>query len=279
MKCSQSVNQEINDLKLTAIFIAMISSCGSNIFEVAETDSSPLDAATRALEKEDSAKAINILLKELGSDAANLVRNTDDASLTAQLYSSVAAKADYQKYLSVLSAAYAQSGGLDPIDVFLNMSEDAGSANDNSASASGSSTNNVTSLFPIMPAATAANILAVDKALYIIEAIPTDLQTSADTFKIGLLLTGSFTLKLKALDLNGDGTISPEEALNIDSSSASAIISSLSYAISSLGAYGADQESNQALDVMNTKLGTIQSGITGTDGADDAEKLGRYLSQ
>lgn len=271
MKQEQSMMRHLKCLSL-AFCALVLSACGSNIFEAAEKDSEPLDAATRALEKEDPGKAIDILLNELGSEAATLVRNTNDASLSEQLYDLVAGKADYPQYLSVLSAAYAQSGGLDPIDIFLKMSEE-GDHKD------GQNPQHVTALFPIMPAATSENILAVDKALYIIRAIPTELHTPADTFKIGLLLTGSFTLKLKALDLNGDGTVSPEEALHMSHASASAILSSLAYAITSLDAYGQGQDSNKALETMNKKLGTIQAAIDASEGEDNAEKLAAYLEK
>lgn len=251
--------------------------CGNNMFHPVDSSKDPLAEASRALEKQQPTLAKEILLAELGSEVEDALAAEPDAALSLTVYELVAAKDRYVDYLSVLSAAYAQGAGVDPIDMVLNMAKSPESGSEGSENSSQGG-NGITELFPILPAATLATIADTDRALYLLQAIPQAERDASDLFKLSLLLTSSFTLKLKILDLDGDGVISLEESLAISPESAALVLGSLTNAIATMSGYTAENTENASATKTLEKLQGIQGEISAQGGEDEAQNLADYLT-
>ncbi len=247
------------------------------MFHPLDSQKDPLAEASRALEKQKPALAKEILLAELGSEVEDALAAEPESSLSSTVYELVAGKDRYADYLSVLSAAYAQGAGVDPIDIVLNMAKAPDSESEGDANSSPGG-NGITELFPILPDATLAVIADTDRALYLIQAIPQEERDASDLFKLSLLLTSSFTLKLKILDLDGDGVISLEESLAISPESAALVLGALTNAITTMSGYTAANGENASATKTLEKLQGINGDISEQGGEDDAQNLADYLT-
>lgn len=222
--------------------VSFLTSCGKNPFASSEKKE-PAEDATIQLEKKNPQKAIDILEAALTDDPGNFT------------------------YVSVLSMAYAQRAGVDPITLAQKAATQNSTDSNNPASMVG--------FFPVLPAATAKNIADVDYAISLIQQIPQPSRIAADTFKIGIFLTASMALKAKQLDTNGDGVLSQSELLAMTPAAAIAILSNLSTAVAAFAnANGYDTTSVQATQ----QIQKLQDVINSTPGATPQEKLQNYLA-
>lgn len=277
--CKQrSAGKSINLVILIATMLPALIACGPNLMQ-ATADIPPEEQAARDLELDKNDHAISILSDALGEDAQTVL----DSDLTGSELSTqlAAATADIEKgpvYLSLLSAAYAQTAGLDPLNLMLKMAtqksdEEAG------AEASASGTSGFNDLFPVLPEASSDNINNLSKALAILYAIPAESYTVADVFKQGIMVTALMALRVKALDADGDGQISMLEAINLDASSAIAIMSDLASAAVAMAAYaGVSADESSVAATAAEQLSNYQSSIDGQSGASDAEKLQNFIA-
>src|SRR5690606_15512301 len=122
----------------------------------------PAEDATIALENGDTDAAIEILETELENDPGN------------------------PQYLSILSLAYAQRAGVEPLEFAQNFSQKAGDAE---------SSSQFTILFAIMPEPTDANIADVDHAIAILTSIPAADRLPGDNFKLAMFNTAAVVLR------------------------------------------------------------------------------------
>ncbi len=228
--------------KIKIIFIAtLLTACGPNSFTSLEK-SDPAEDSTIALEEGNPQKAIDILTDALEGDPGNL------------------------QYISLLSMAYAQRAGVDPVTLIQNMSSTSSLAESNS----------ITSLFSIMPPATETAIADVDTAVALLLTIPGSDRKTYDTLKLALFQTASMTLRSKILDTNGDGILSTEELMAMSSASALAMLSQIAGAVSAF----ADGNSTSATDkAASEQISKIQTAINAESGATDEEKLKNYLAK
>ena len=230
--------------------LALIAACGTNPFKTYDKKD-PAEDASVALEQNNPQKAINILEAALADDPGNVT------------------------YTSLLSMAYAQRAGIDP----LTLAQKMGTSTTSSSTSSTTSTapaNGVTSLFSVMPAATDANIADVDKAVALIISIPNASRISADTLKLAMFQTAAMTLRAKALDTNGDGVLSPAELLAMSTTSATAILSQLAGAA---GAFAGNTSTSTTDAAASAQVTKIQAAIDACPGASTDEKLKNYLAQ
>lgn len=220
---------------------SLTSSCGPNSYKSLEKKE-PAEDATIALENNDAQKAIDILTSALSDDPTN------------------------QKYISILAMAYAQRAGVDPITLAMNMSNTSALAE----------SNNVTSLFSVMPVATEDTIADVDKAVELLISIPTADRKTYDTLKLAMFQTAAMTLRAKILDTNGDGILSTEELLAMSSKSAIAMITQIAAAAGAFTGVDTSSATDKAAAEQITK---IQAAIASEPGATDEAKLKSYLAK
>ena len=88
--------------------------------------------------------------------------------------------------------------------------------------------------------------------------------------------TAALTLRTKKYDLDGDGTISPMEALGMSSSDAVTILSQLSGAASAFSGGSSTSSVDQA---AASQITNIQSAISQCPGADQETQLKNYMSK
>lgn len=232
---------------LSCVLAFVFSSCGPNLFKDVEKKD-PAEDATVALEAGKPDDAISILTDALADDPGN------------------------EQYLSILSLAYAQRAGIDP----LTLAQKMGSGSGGSSSSSSSSSNSLTALFAFMPEATDANIADVDLAIAALGQIPAANLKSYDILKLAIFQTSAMVLRTKALDTDGDGTISAAELLAMSPTSAAAILGQLANAAISFSGTGEGSTTNAA---AGAKIEQIRSSIASEAGETDADKLKSYLGK
>ena len=223
-----------------------LTSCGPNLFQSA-SERDPAEDATIALENGDADKAIRILEDALESDSSNI------------------------QFISILSLAYAQRAGVDPISLIQSLASNASSGGSSQAQ----DTTSLVSLFSVMPPATQPAINDVDKAVSLLLSIPNAERAQYDNIKLAMFQTSSMTLKLKILDTNGDGQISTAELLSLSGANAAAILNQLATAIASYLPTGQDGEQEQ---LSKQELEKVQAAILSSPGATSEEKLKNYLA-
>ena len=229
-------------LSIITLFSCAICFCGSadkNHFQSFEKEDAAEDA-TLELEREKPQKAIDILEKELAADGEN-----------------------YQ-LLSLLSSAYAQKHGIDVIRFAISL-----------ASSETKTANPLTALWPALPEATEENVDGVEYAVDILAAIPAEARTNADSFKLGLLSTCLVSLQLKALDLDGDGTLSLEELLRLTSTDAATVFSGLAGAVSALASMSNSLGDNSG--AASSQIEDIYQSLQSSSGDSQEEQLTNYL--
>jgi uncharacterized membrane protein (DUF2068 family) len=243
-------------LKIFALICLLpIMACGTNVFQAGEEED-PLEDALLELEKGHSSTAIRILEKALVDEPEN-----------------------YQM-ISVLSMAYAQRAGLDPIDYALGLADKESEDESENATlaaqsgSTGSGSNPLIGMFDLMPEASTQNISDVQKALDLLVTIPSDAMVKADIIKLALFQVALLTLQLKALDVNGDGDLSVVELLQLSTLGAKALLTQLSAAKALLAANG-DGEGN--ISAVADQLGDLDADIAASPGANETEKLKNYL--
>jgi len=237
------MNWKATLIKMTIAITVALSGCGSNIYAPLQSQD-PADEAARYLEQGKPQKAIDLLEEALADDEGNAT------------------------YTSMLALSYAQRAGVAPIDFVENMGDvDSGG---------GSSSNGITALFGVTPAATTSAIEDVDYAITLMGQLPTDAFTDAEKLKLSIFQTASTVLKIKILDTDGDGTVSASEMLNLTDATAESIVLGLINASSLLSGGGASASSGG--DAAASLISEMVSGINGQGGGTSRDKLAGYLS-
>lgn len=228
---------------LLALIMSHLVGCGPNPFASYETKD-PAEDATVALEDGNPNKAIKILTDALKDEPENW------------------------QWVSILALAYAERAGINALTLAQKMASSSGGQT--------TSTNEVTSLFAILPDATDANISDVDEAVALMLKIPAVNRTTADVLKIAMFQTASLTLRTKKYDTNGDGTISVSELLGMSSGDAVTILTQLA---SAAAAFAGGDSSSTTDQAAAAQISTIQTAIGTCPGADQEAKLKNYLSK
>jgi hypothetical protein len=226
---------------------AGLSSCGSNFLAGTEDTDAAL-SATRALEQKRPSAAIKTLEKALEKDPENTT------------------------YLSILSTAYAQRAGIEPLSVAEAIaSQSSSSALTSSLTATNDS---LISLFGVMPAATEDNLSDIDRAVSILASdLPRSAWLSGDSFKYAIYQTSSTVMHLKALDTNQDGQLSIAEIMGL--ASGESLINQLSAASTILAGDGSSAASTKAAAAIEAH----RAEIAAMDGETMDEKLKNYLAK
>lgn len=219
--------------------------CGSSNTYAPLQSYDPADEAARLLEKGKPQEAITLLEDSLKEDPENY------------------------RWISMLALAYAQRAGVAPIDFVEKLGDST------ATSGSSTSTNGITSLFSVTPAATTQNIADVDYAITLMGQLPSDQFSDAEKLKLSIFQTASTVLKIKALDTNGDGTVSTAELLGLGGDTAESILSGLVNASALLAGGGSSASSGGT--AAASQIDSIVSGINGQSGADAKDKLTSYL--
>lgn len=270
------------------------SSCGSdNAFEEIDQDRRVEDVAARALEKNETLKAQELLLGELGDpfrSSFELSAIDITTVYTNEVQNRIAARSDagpsLRLRLSLLSQAVALEFGIDPLTIALQLGTDSGgttssgTANGDTADDGSSNTNQnnvISALFPVLPEATPANIEGFDKAQAILNSLPESLLTTADTFKKAILLTTGVSLRSKRLDTDGDGEISVSEAINLSVDDAQNLFNQLGSAAETIA--GIDLGAEGSTAAATAAVTNILAEIQAQPGATDEERLRNYIAQ
>ena len=232
---SNNINQRL--LWQIAILGVGLSACGTNTFTAAEKKD-PAEIATRSLENNKPQDAIDGLEKALSKDPANPC------------------------YLSILSSAYAQIVGIDPLTIAQTM-----------ATASGTS-NSVTGLFGVVPAATSNNLKVMQHAVDLLQSIPPAQRTTADNFKLALFLLANISLVAKHYDSLSKGKLTAADLQALTPQDAITILSNVSAAQAVLASVtGQGANSAQAA----AQIAQVQSAIAAQPGATPTDQLRNYL--
>lgn len=230
---------------LFASLCSFLTGCGGNLFSSTEAKDPAEDAAI-ALEKGDENKAISILEDALQGDPGN------------------------SRYLSILSSAYAQRAGVEPLTIAQGM------ASKQSGEGDAQSQSGLVELFGIMPPATIRSLEDIDYSMSLLAQIDADARTNGDLFKIAIYQTCSMVMHMKILDTDGDGQLSLEEITNLSDLSAGGLLSQLAGAQAILASQGADSET---MAKVAESLTQYQTQIDAAPGATQEEKLRNYMAQ
>ena len=255
----------------------LLLACGKNVY-VDQEKKDPATEASRELEKDNPKAAINVLLDALGSEYKATIKgitvSTDltetENTLTVLLANALAkGKKNAVQWVSVLASAQAQLYNVDPFVIALKLATKDKSTKLVDGATPDSQT--LTILFPLLPESTPENIRGLDTAITMINSLG-DSMTVVDTLKKAIFLTSAVSLSLKKLDVNGDGTIAPEELLTMDQATAIAVISQIASAAStsSTGAAGSDPAA--------AAIQSIQTQIQAQEGTTDEEKLKNFIA-
>lgn len=264
-----------------AISVNFLPSCGEdgNIFYSIDP---PLtsEIATKYLEKNESQKAIDTILTELGMDYqntynqakkvdANLTEYTSELNTQLSLAKNSGVN-DVANLVSILASAVAQKWGIDTLDIVLNLA---------SSSSGTSNSNAITALFPILPEATVERIHGVRLAITLLNSMGNEIR-DADKFKLGIYMTSAMSLSLKIIDLDGDGLFSSLETSGINEATATLVINMLTDAASVLEALVKSEASKDSQTSNATSsLSTTRDQIKNSVGSDTTEKLQDFLNK
>jgi hypothetical protein len=222
----------LNPIFLTTALSLSIS-CGTNAFESSET-SDPAEDATIALENDDPDAAIELLEDALDNDATNPI------------------------YISVLSLAYAQRAGVEPLTFAQNFAEKSSESEEEEGS------NQFTVMFDIMPEPTTTILSDIDMAVTLINSIPVADRLSGDDFKLAMFNTASVVLATKAFDADGDGDLSLDELTDLSDAGATALLAKITAAESLLGSDSDNADDAESFSQFRTSLDS-QEGDTDED--------------
>lgn len=231
---------------LIALTSSMLTYCGSNVFKSGEKKD-PAEDATLALEDKNPSSAIKILEAALKKDDGN------------------------PQYLSILSTAYAQRAGVEPLTMVRNMSGNNSSSLTDSTTSSNSS---LVGMFGIVPAATTDSVSDISRAVSILTVeLPQSQWQPGDQFKLAIYQVAASVMRLKILDTDGDGKLSVAEIAVL--TSGGSLISQLAASQSILAQNTSDQTSVSAAQA----LAKHQADIAASPGSTDDEKLKNYLAK
>ncbi len=252
MKHKKPINPKayttLNYLVFCSVFGAILG-CGGNLFQGSDT-SDPAEDAALLLEKDKPNDAIKLLEKAL-------VKSPGDPKL-----------------LSMLSAAYAQRAGIEPLAMARNLASPSGDTTSSSSGGSDQSNSSLISLFGVTPKATEDSVYDISYAVTILTVdLSQDQWLPGDQFKLAIFQTSASVMRLKILDKDNDGKLSLTEIASL--TSASSIISQLAASQATLGQDPSDTSSVKAAE----SLAKYQAAIAASEGANDDEKLKNYLAK
>jgi hypothetical protein len=229
---------------LFAGFWLVVSSCSGNAFKASESGD-PAEDAVIELENDNPKEAIKILEKALVITPGE------------------------PKLISILSSAYAQRAGVEPLSMARNLASPSGTS-----SGGGATDSTLISLFGVTPRATADSVADISYAvsLLTVELSP-DLWLPGDQFKLAIYQTCASVLSLKILDKDEDGKLSIDEIASL--SSAASILAQLAASQSVLSQDPNDTSSVKAAEVLSK----YQASINASEGGSADEKLKNYLAK
>lgn len=265
-----------------AAAVGLVLSCGENSFKDFEKVNIP-EEATKEMEAQRPEKAIELVLNSLGNAYRRLFESIDEASdldtIERQLNIEMTrlitteGRTDVPNLVSILSSAQAQLFGADPFSIALILATSSSSSS--SLTLADNGPNTLTKLFPILPKSTTANVRGLEIAITLLNSMTTTYRSKADEFKKAIFLTADVALITKGLDINGDGIISVEEALNLSEDAASALLSIIASAVSSGQSSGQTGEKSAAI---TQSIAAIQDKINAQPGATMNDKLRNFLA-
>ncbi|MBP6218284.1 MAG: hypothetical protein KA436_06835 [Oligoflexales bacterium] len=267
---------------LCLCFLYLVS-CGDGSNLIASKED-PAVSAAKLLEQKKPFQAKIVLLSELGNDYRDVFENidsdTDLALAEESLHSQMVKRIDNGKskkapaLVSILASAEAQEGGIDPLEIILNLVK---SESSTTKLADSPSLNSLVNLFTALPAATSSRLAHLQKALTVLSSIRSDRFEKHDYFKQAIFTTAYVALTLKFLDTDGDGQISVSEALVLADSLALRLVTLLANAQESINSSQL-QSGDENTKASGDKIQEIRDKIGQASGSSDADKLRTFIS-
>ena len=236
----------MRDMLQMILLVGLLVSCGANSLKQYEEENVKQDAVI-FLEKHDPDSAIEILEKELE-------KSPDDAEL-----------------LSLLATAYGQKHGLDVLDLALSFGT--ATATTNTATESGRS--DIAKMWPFLPDPTTANIDGLAHSVAFLNQIPVAQRINGDYLKLAIHVSAEMSLRLKALDTNGDFKLSLSELASMSATTAAAILTGLLSAATAAGLAG---DQGDSANSASSSISKISTDIEAQSGSTQEEKLANYFS-
>jgi hypothetical protein len=129
-------------------------------------------------------------------------------------------------------------------------------------------------MWPILPTASADNILAAKKASAALMALSA-FYIDEDKLKLTVFQLATTSLSLKALDTNGNNQLDLNEITNIDTNNAAVILGQVLTA--ALAAASMDSSSGTNAQGLGSQISEVSAAIQASAGANDQEKLQNWL--
>ena len=236
-------------MKATTIilFLALLTGCGDNVFEGQE-QSDPAEDATIALENQDPDAAIEILEDALEDDPDNA------------------------QYTSILSLAYAQRAGVEPLSFALELTT--GEEEDEDSGDSGGSTQ-YELMFAILPDPDDQALTDIAQAVSLLSSLSSDDLLPGDTFKLAMFQTAYFVMQTKRLDTDLDGSLAGTEVDDLTAEDAAALLNQIDQVSALLAESGEDDATSAA---AAESIAEFQAELDAQPGDTDEEKLENYLA-
>ena len=219
----------------------LLSACGANVFQSQEV-AEPAEDATIALENQDPNSAIKILETALESDPEN------------------------PQYISILSMAYAQRAGVEPLTFALNLTQQGSSGDENSSQ--------YEIMFALLPDPTADNLSDINQAVTLLLSIDAENRQPGDPFKLAMFQTAAFVMQTKRFDANLDGSLTAAEVAELTAEDAAVLLNQLDQVAALL----ADNEDDEMSAAAGEKIAAFQAELDAQPGETDQEKLQSYLA-
>ena len=236
-------------LTLLCLLAGACGNGGGNVFRDPNERKDPIEQAVRDLEIGNADGAIYILEgllpgAEAGSDKEAKIK-------------------------SILSSGYMLKHQVDIVSLAVALAD----------AKSGLLSNPLIALFHYLPEPTDDHISGIEHSITLLLSIDRSKRNTTDDVKLAVALLADLGLRLKALDLNGDGQISPAEARRLPKQAADAMakrLADVAYAI--LAHYTSRLPSEgEALNVATMRVAALQSEVAKEPGESDGERIANYV--
>lgn len=209
-------------MKALVFMLAMmffLMDCGTNVFQGFEQEEKDqLQLTLTALEEEDPARAVALVLDILPKAASDILINNDPRaeSFVTDLAVATANIPERRKTLSVLGTSYAQKGGIKPLTFMIELTkiqeeEDAKKKTALALADLDEEKEAISKFFPLFPSDALNKLPDIERSALVYEVFK-DAHIRSDSLFHAITVFAVFITGVKVFDTNGDSVISETEA-------------------------------------------------------------------